>query len=261
MRIVILLGAALLFTACNSRQHNDKNLTEQVKVAGAAQTPGVQVQRRERQSDGSYERFMDSFLSKKDIVFSKTIVEAGEVWLWSDKWGSYPKKPKTFQVGHTNFLMREMEIVNEDDRLYDVRYRVDTAMDFSFRGKKYCYIEAHYYDCNGTGCMESYHLVCDYQFHRLHVFETFGVPYLATPYIGDFNNDGQLDFMAPECYCMSPSPYCDTTETIALIPYTLNRSGHFVQMKNDYKRDRFLVGQFDSGVFAPNHFRVIGDFW
>ncbi len=251
----------MLFAACHSQAPKPIPPKESALQVGVADSPKKTLRPHDPQSDGSYERFMDSLLSKKDIVFSSKKIEAGDVWLWSKMWGAHPKEPYTFQVGNRYFLKSKMEVVNDDNRLNDIYYEVDTAIEFSLRDKKYAYVSASYRDCNGTGCMEEFYFIADYQLHRLHVFEMNAVPGIPTQYFGDFNHDGQLDFLVPECECMSMSPYCDTTETVALIPYTLNKNGHFVQMKNDYKKDKFMIGQFDSGVFAPCHFRIIGDFW
>jgi hypothetical protein len=65
--------------------------------------------------DGSYEHFMDSIIVRKDIVYDTTSIEAGEVWLWDEQEGAYPKEPKTFHFGSTYFDMTtHMDVVNEE---------------------------------------------------------------------------------------------------------------------------------------------------
>jgi hypothetical protein len=249
--IIALAGLALL-AACRREPPRRRHTA----AAAGAHHP---VRPPDPKSDGSYEAFLDSILSREDIGYADSAVEAEEVWLWSEQDGPYPKSPKTFRFGDREFPMRRMEVVNEDgDRLMHIRYDVDTAYRFRFRDRDYGWAIAHYYGCNGTGCMERYYLLADFSRGRLHVFRTMAVPDYHD-YFGDLNGDDQLDVLIPDYFFTEHSglPYSDTTELISFTPYTLNTKGRFETIRND-KKDCLVIGQFDGGNFAPARFRLIG---
>ncbi|HXS37916.1 MAG TPA: hypothetical protein VN721_14525, partial [Flavipsychrobacter sp.] len=145
----------------------------------------------------------------------------------------------------------------------DVRIYIDTAILFTFHGRRYSYIDASMYNCNGSGCLETYHFIADFTTKKLYQFVMFAEPSLATPYFGDVNNDGQLDFVVPEYVSVGVSglPYSDTTEEMELKPYTLNKSRRFVPITDENKQEYFLIGQFDGGNFTPRDFRIIAARW
>lgn len=216
-------------------------------------------------SDGTYERFMDSLLSKQGIIYSNEILKVHPVsHLVKYKNEGYvdePVIPQLIQIGHNKYPIKNVIAVNDDEEYLRGRvYEFDTAIEFSIAGKKYAYLSGRN-NCNGAGCLEEFHFICDYQRKRLHVFKMYAVPNIRTQYFGDFDADGNLDFMTVECECMKPYAYCDTTETVLFTPYTLDGRGYFVATSNDRKRNNVLIGQFDSGYYAPNNFRLIGNYW
>jgi hypothetical protein len=227
----------------------------------AGQSPTARV--KEPESDGSYEHFMDSLISRKDVIFSKKTIDAREDYYFDKVWGPKQRMPPAILIDGVRFLRGTTQIVNEKgNRLKEVTIDVDTAMLFTYHGKKYGYLRASYHNCNGTGCMESYHYIADFKTRKLYVFDMDAVPYIGTPYFGDVNKDGQLDFVVPHYVSVAGYlPYSDTTEEIELIPYTLNKSGRFETLKGYDKTDNFLIGKFDGGNFAPRNFTIIADKW
>lgn len=101
MRISFLFCIAVLFIARNNKA--PKPVSAQAGTAKVIDNPKTDnpkktIRPHEPQSDGSYERFMDSLLSKKDFIFSKEPVEGGVVCYYFKQWRPYQKKPKMFHA-------------------------------------------------------------------------------------------------------------------------------------------------------------------
>jgi len=247
LRHFFIFGMIFLLAAC---QPGNQPIQKEPK--GRNTTPSTE-------SDGTYELFMDSLLHGEGILYADSGIEAGEVWEWSDEKGSYPKEPAIFHFGKSFFRMDRMRVVNEKgDRPFNISYSADTAFVFTFRNKKYGWAEAGYRDCNGSGCLERFYFLGDFEQAQLHLFVTMAVPQ-GPRYFGDFNGDDQLDFLIPEYLDNDQSklPYSDTTEYLTLTAYTLDKQGGIKSIRRSGK-ECTLTGRFDGGNFAPQNFRIIG---
>ena len=261
-QILLIASFLSLFTSC-SRQA--PKYAAKLNVA-AKDTVRIQkpIVSKEPVDDGSFERFMDSLLDKKGITYDAKPVRSGEEWYFDKEWGPTQKEPKTFYVGNTTFPMYKMDIVNDDARLNSLRYEVDTTIKFSLHGKKYAYARAHVYMCNGSGCRESFYFICDYQYHRMHVFEMMDIP--GGPdsnYFCDINGDGKLDFIAiQQVRWYDDKPGHDSTDKVAIIPYTINKAGYFVHMRSEVNnKEMFLIGSYKGDEYTPYDFRIIAGIW
>ncbi len=257
LRHFFLLFITLSFASCKDSGHN---VTATIVKDTSKQTPKITQQ--DLPDDSSYDRFMDSFISKKDIVFSTKKTEAGEDWFFDKEWGPTPVKPRNFFVGKEHFLTSKIICVNGDDDFFEGSedgrtFEVDSAVMFSFKNKKYAWVTAHIYNCNGTGCLAEFQMIADFQHHRLHLFSAFALPF-ESRYFGDVDGDGRLDFLLPEIISINNCGwvYCDTN-LISLTPYTLNDRGYFEQKKNG-KSYSVLVGQFYNGL-SPRNFKIVAE--
>lgn len=249
MRLFLL--ALIFLLSCKERAPNN---TRQTATADTIQLSALKLP-----SDGTYEHFMDSFLSTEGITYDTATLEGRQVWTWSDDTGSNLANPPCFAIGKERYLLKNLITVNVDEGK-DYVYSIDTAMAFSLNGRKYAYMRGHPYMCNGTGCTVNFHFIYDYRYKRLHLFEMVAQPDYNTNYFGDFDSDGKLDFMVVDCQCMAAHTYCDTTETVLLTQYTLNEKGYFKPKKAYENREAIWIAQFDNGYNAPRNFRIIGDF-
>jgi hypothetical protein len=199
------------------------------------------------------ELFVDSLLSQKDIVFSDKIIEAGQVWLWNKKWGSRVKEPHCVEFGKKTYKLKNGRIVFGYDNLKEGVFNIDTAMQFSINGKEFYLASGGYYNCNGSGCGTSVYFLVDKKRGRLHLFQMFRQS--ATKFLGDINNDGQLDLVIQD-YIHTPG-HDEKPAALALYPYTLNSKGYFERMKNIDGAECFLIGIGDDQWY-PANFRIVG---
>lgn len=154
-----------------------------------------------------------------------------------------------------------MQSVNEDgDRLYKIAYDTDTAFTFRFKGHKYGWAVATYHMCNGTGCLEDFYFLADFERRRLYAFVTMAVP-LYHNYFGDVNHDGQLDVLIPDYFYYEGSqlPRSDTIEYLALTPYTWDKAGS-MQAIREGGRDCQYVLRFKASEYEAHDLLVLGSY-
>ncbi|HXS38430.1 MAG TPA: hypothetical protein VN721_17135, partial [Flavipsychrobacter sp.] len=69
------------------------------------------------EDDGSYERFMDTLISRKDVIFSAKPITATEDYYFDKIDGPTPRKPAAIIINGVKFLRSNMQIVNGSEIL------------------------------------------------------------------------------------------------------------------------------------------------
>ncbi len=214
-----------------------------------------------------YETFYRGLIDQRDIVYDPPLESYGQCGGWSEDEGFYLEDPPCFSFGRRDFPMTpaRMQVVNEDgDRLYGIHYDTDTAFTFRFNGRKYGWARCWFHMCNGTGCLESFYFLADFQRGRLYALALSAVPG-PTDYFGDVNRDGALDLLIPDFmyHVGGQLPRSDTTEYLTLTPYTFGKSGRMEAIRED-GRDCQQVISVRMRDFDAYDFRSIcsyGSFW
>ncbi len=117
----------------------------------------------------------------------------------------------------------------------------DTHYGFMHNGKKYYYFTGPVHMCNGTGCNFLHYFIYDVANHKMNVTQ---LGYLnSTNFIGDANNDGQLDFLLVD----AQGPH--TTDTsgwygYSISLYSTDRSGNMVIQKDTRNNPYYIEGKY-----------------
>ena len=267
MRVCCLLLWVFLIAACRPINPVVKRTTIFEPTTNAAK-PII----KDLPTDSAYEKFIDSFLYKGDVVFSKKKVEAGQFMI-TDKDGAFvAATPARFYFGNTFFYKKDICHENAEsnfaDNLDERFLDIDTAFLFSFKGRKYGWAYGDVHNCNGTGCLVTYQFLADFQFHRLHVFESMAVPFnffyfgsitqiIFKNHMSKRTGDDDLDFLLPAIINQKDcgGAYCETN-LVALTPFHLNSKGYFEQLA-PYKVGCVLFGEYNNGL-SPRNFKITG---
>ncbi len=194
--------------------------------------------------------FMDSMVSKKDMVCDTSKLEVSDDGYFDKEEGPMLSEPRSMHIGKEKFLLSKFVTVNHNESVVDESagrfFEFDSAFSFSFNKHKYAWIRAHYRDCNGTGCMIIYELLADFSNHCIHLFvEPELAPYCHC-YAGDVDGNGRLGILVPGYIGTDLQyPYGESM-LISLTPWILNSSGYFEQ-KKDGRFGSALIGQYTGG--------------
>lgn len=142
--------------------------------------------------------------------------------------------------------------------------------EFSYLGNNYLMIINFREDCMGDGCRYRCYNLFDLSGRRIRQI-SFSSVFEGTNTFGDFNSDGQLDFVRVAPKATKDSKRGELIDTYLLTAYTLNRgkpsqlvnkekSAYYIFAKGDEMAEKFQVIQADwfftlkdtTGKVAPN---------
>ncbi len=140
----------------------------------------------------------------------------------------------------------------------DLFNEYNTHYGFIYNGKKYYYFTGPMRMCNGIGCNYLNYFLYDATNYKMNVIQ---LGYLSTTnFIGDANNDGQLDFLLVD----AQGPH--TTDTggwygYSVSLYSLDSSGKMALQKDRQNNPYYIEGKYAGWAIGDSSITIQSANW